>query len=170
MTTKAVESVFGTPHPSAPVQLVLVALAWRTTPGNEIAEASYLTLSRMIGLSPRAVGRAVARAVADTYLEVAWARPGRGTRYRINLGEHRISGPAGNVVLTRGADVPPTSQPSLFPVDNPPDRDGKCSTGGAPVAPQVGHAQSDYQGKRDLDTDKSKREKGAQYAAPVEKR
>lgn len=149
------EAVWAHPHPVASVQLVLVALAWRTLPGNGEAAVSERALEAMTGISRRSVGRALSRAVADGYLEISWWRQGRPTRYRINLGEHRISG---SLRTSSGIGAP--HQPRLpGVVDNSEAVSTGCSTGGAPSAPQVAHLESDYQGKRDADAGKRKREK-----------
>jgi hypothetical protein len=97
MSTEALKQVL--PHPSRPtdpplppgIQLLLVAIAWKTPKGrdwtgpllqSDIAAITYQGHST--------VRRLVLEAINLGALEIAWSKPGHPARYRVNRGDWHI--------------------------------------------------------------------------------
>ena len=73
------------------VQLVLIALAWRTPRGRDsTSPTSHADIAKLTHQSPRTVARSLTAGLALGALEIVWADEGRKSRYRVNRGAWHV--------------------------------------------------------------------------------
>jgi ribosomal protein L12E/L44/L45/RPP1/RPP2 len=96
------------PPVSPGLQLLLVAIAWLTPQGSDSTKPiTYRDIANATYQGERTIGRLILEGLSRRALEITWAKPGYGARYRVNRGDWHIPADPGELeeTLAKLADV-----------------------------------------------------------------